>query len=59
MFKLTYINPGETDENDFLSYETQKEALGDAETEWEDGTEVRIWKLVKKGKASTVINWEN
>jgi hypothetical protein len=59
MFRLTYKNPGETSENDFSDYPTQKEAVAMAETPWEEGTEVFVWKLIKKGTAKSVTEWED
>jgi hypothetical protein len=56
-YKVTYINPGESEEHDFDDYDTLKEALADAEMAWDDGTEVKVWKLVKRGTAKSVIEW--
>jgi hypothetical protein len=57
-FKLTYINPGETEENEVDCYDTLKEAVACGETCWDDDTELLVWKLVKKGKAKSVTEWE-
>jgi hypothetical protein len=56
-FKLYYKNPGEDTWNHFGDYDTLPEATKEAETPWEDDTQVQVLKVVKDGFAKSVVEW--
>lgn len=57
MFKVTYMDPGEEAEQLYGNCSTIKEAMADAESGWDAGTRVRVWKLVKEGEAKDYVEW--
>lgn len=58
MFKLYYKNAGEDTWQYYGDYASVAEATKEAETPWEDDTEVQVLKVVKSGTAKSVVEWQ-